>query len=84
MSLRTRLVLLVTLATIVVGAAGGALLARRLQLGLESDLDGVMRQRAQAVADSLSHGHQDLSDAEGPVQLVDQAGAVTASSGAGP
>lgn len=81
MALRTRLVLLFTLAALVVGTAGTLLLARRLQLGLESDLDGVMRQRAASVVQSAGDGTPDLTEAEGPVQVVDPSGRVTASAG---
>jgi two-component system, OmpR family, sensor kinase len=80
-SLRTRLVLLFTLAALVLGTAGGLLLARRLQLGLESDLDGVMRQRAAAVAAGARAGTPDLTAAEGPVQLLGPDGAVLVSAG---
>jgi two-component system, OmpR family, sensor kinase len=80
-ALRTRLVLLFTLAALLVGSAGTLLLARRLQLGLESDLDGVLRQRAASVAESSAAGRPDLTDAEGPVQLVDPTGRVVASAG---
>jgi signal transduction histidine kinase len=80
-ALRTRLVLLFTFAALVVGAAGGLLLARRLQLGLESDLDGVMRQRSAAVAASTQDGVPDLSAAEGPVQLIGPDGVVLANAG---
>ncbi len=89
MSLRARLVLLFTLATLLVGTAGGLLLARRLQLGLESDLDGVMRQRAAAVTAALNRPGPagtdatgvDLSSAEGPVQLLAADGTVLAGAG---
>jgi two-component system OmpR family sensor kinase len=88
-SLRTRLVLLFTLAALIVGVAGGLVFARRLQLGLESDLDGVMRQRADAVAadnvDLSQPARLDLREAEGPVQFIDPSGKVLASArGASP
>ncbi|HEV7656922.1 MAG TPA: HAMP domain-containing sensor histidine kinase [Mycobacteriales bacterium] len=79
MSLRTRLVLLFTLAALAVGAAGGLLLARRLHLGLEADLDAVLAQHAVAVVEDP--GSPDLSAAQGPVQILDAAGTVVAHAG---
>ena len=91
MSLRGRLVLLFSLAAVLVGVAGGLILARRLQLGLQSDLDGVLRQRAAAVVastgttstgtTSTEFGPVDLTDAAGPVQLLNSRGDVVASAG---
>jgi two-component system OmpR family sensor kinase len=86
MSLRVRMVLLFTLAVLIFGSAGGLLLARRLQLGLESDLDGVMRQRAAAVAESIQPGASDphaadVSEAEGPAQILSPNGQVLVAAG---
>jgi two-component system OmpR family sensor kinase len=80
-TLRARLVLLFTVTSIVVGTVGGLVLARRLQLGLVSDLDGVLRQRASAVSLSVQRGQPDLTEAEGPVQILALDGTVLVSAG---
>lgn len=53
MSVRVRLTLLFTLAATLASFAAGLLFARQLRLGLEGNLDGVLRARAQEVIGAL-------------------------------